>query len=213
MEGETSTSHEANNAATVLKRWTSDLHGLPSFTYELLTKHFGTEHSGADAQKHKKLGYQLFKDKYVGHVEVKKNVTKGNMTCFLVKGCVNAAMKNNVYTIYVHPNEANGERWAVQTCCCSTIAEPVATIFNTSLTSGTFPAAWKDSCISPIPKVSQPTCEGDTRPISLTHCLSKVLEDFVVQWMTKDVNNLDIQQFGCLKGSSTAYCLLDMIHN
>ena len=109
MEGETSSSHEANNAATELKRWTRDLHGLPSFTYELLTKHFGTEHSGAGAQKHKKLGYQLFKDKYVGQVEVKKNVTKGNMTCFLVKGCVNAAMKNNVYTVYVHLNEANGE--------------------------------------------------------------------------------------------------------
>ena len=27
------------------------------------------------------------------------------------------------------------------------------------------------------------------------------------------VNNIDIQQFGCLRGSSTAYCLLDMIHN
>ena len=94
------------------------------------------------------------------------------------------------------------------------IIEPVATIFDTSLTSGTIPAAWKDSCISPIPKVSQPTCEGDTRPISLTACLSKVLEDFVVRWMMKDVvNNLDIQQFGCLKLSSTAYCLLDMIHN
>jgi hypothetical protein len=99
LEGETSSSHEANNAATELKRWTRDLHGLPSFTYELLTKHFGTEHSGAGAQKHKKLG----------QVEVKKNVTKGNMTCFLVKDCVNAAMKNNVYTVYVHLDEANGE--------------------------------------------------------------------------------------------------------
>ena len=81
----------------------------PIIYVELLTKHFGTEHSGAGAQKHKKLGYQLFKDKYVGQVEVKKNVTKGNMTCFLVKSCVNAAMKNNVYTVYVHLNEANGE--------------------------------------------------------------------------------------------------------
>jgi RNA-binding protein YlmH len=60
--------------------------------------------------------------------------------------------------------------------------------------------------------VSQPTCEGDTRPIS--HSLSKVLEDFVVQWMMADVvNNIDIQQFGCLRVSSTAYCLLDMINN
>ena len=99
MEGETSTSHEANNAATELKRWTRDLHGLPSFTYELLTKHFGTEHSGAGAQKHKKLGYQLFKYKYVGQVEVKKNVTKGNMTCFLVKGCKCCHEKQCVHCI------------------------------------------------------------------------------------------------------------------
>lgn len=62
--------------------------------------------------------------------------------------------------------------------------------------------------------MSQPTWEGETRPISLTSCLSKVLEDAVVQWMMADVvNNIDLQQFGCLKGSSTAYCLLDMIHN
>ncbi|XP_028417051.1 uncharacterized protein LOC114541314 [Dendronephthya gigantea] len=118
MEGEASTSHEANNAATELKRWTRDLHGLPAFSYELLIKHCGIEHSGAGAQKHKKLGYQLFKDKYVGQVQVKKNVTKGNMVCFLVKGCVNAAMKNNVYTVYVHLNEANGE--VVHTNCTCT---------------------------------------------------------------------------------------------
>ena len=61
-------------------------------------------------------------------------------------------------------------------------AEPVAIIFNTSLTSGTFPAVLKNLCISPIPNVLQPTCEGDTQPISLTPCLSKVLENFVVQW-------------------------------
>jgi hypothetical protein len=73
---------------------------------------------------------------------------------------------------------------------------------------------WKDSCIFPIPKVSQPTCEGDTRPISLTLCLSKVLEDFVVQRMMEDVvNNINVQQFGCSRRSSTAYCLLDVIHN
>ena len=87
-------------------------------------------------------------------------------------------------------------------------------IFNKSLNSGTFPKAWKDSYITPIPKVSQPMCEEDTRPISLTSCLAKVLEDFVVRWIMFDVENLiDTQQSGCLRGSSTAYCLLDMIHN
>ena len=92
-------------------------------------------------------------------------------------------------------------------------ADPVAIIFNKSLKSGIFPNAWKDSFITPIPKVSQPVCEEDTRPISLTSCLAKVLEDFVVRWMSDVENSIDIQKFGCLRGSSTAYCLLDMIQN
>ena len=55
--------------------------------------------------------------------------------------------------------------------------------------------------------------EGDFRRISLTPCLSKVLEDFVVTWLIDDVKDkIDPNQFGCLKGTSTTYCLLDMIH-
>ena len=100
------------------------------------------------------------------------------------------------------------------------LAEPVATIFNASLTSGIVPATWKDSDIIPIPNPSKihpkshpPICEGDTRPISLTSCLSKVLEDFVVRWMITDIEDkIDPKQFGCMKCTSTTYCLLDMIH-
>ena len=55
--------------------------------------------------------------------------------------------------------------------------------------------------------------EGSFRSISLASCLSKVLEDFVVTWLINDVlDKIDPNQFGCLKGSSTTYCLLDMIH-
>ena len=54
------------------------------------------EKSGVGSQKHKKLGYQMLKDKYIGKVEDKANVVKGKMSCFLVKGCVNAAIKSNV---------------------------------------------------------------------------------------------------------------------
>ncbi|PFX16746.1 hypothetical protein AWC38_SpisGene18968 [Stylophora pistillata] len=93
------------------------------------------------------------------------------------------------------------------------LAEPITTILNTSLRSGTVPAAWKESNIIPIPKVHPPMDEGDTRPISLTLCLSKVLEDFVATWLIDDAKDkIDPNQFGCLKGTSTTYCLLDMIH-
>ena len=73
---------------------------------------------------------------------------------------------------------------------------------------------WKCFNIIPIPKVKQPPCESDTRPISLTPILSKVLKDFVVSWMIEDFGeHIDSRQFGSLKGSSTNYCLLDLMHN
>ena len=93
------------------------------------------------------------------------------------------------------------------------LAEPITTIFNESLSTGIVPRIWKESNIIPILKIQQPTSEGDTRPISLTPCLSKVLENFVVSWLIDDVKDkIDPCQFGCLKGTSTTYCLLDMLH-
>ena len=53
---------------------------------------------------------------------------------------------------------------------------------------------------------------GDFRPISSTPCLFKVLEDFAVTWLIDDVKDkINPDQFGCLKGTSTTYRLLDMI--
>ena len=49
--------------------------------------------------------------------------------------------------------------------------------------------------------------EGDFRPISLTSCLSKVLEDFVLTWLIDHVKDkVNPNQFGCLKGTSTTAC-------
>ena len=93
------------------------------------------------------------------------------------------------------------------------LTEPITAIFNALLSSGFVPALWKDSNTTPIPKIPQPTCEGDTRPISLTACTSKVLKDFVVKWMIEDVGDkIGPNQFGALKETSTTFCLLDMFH-
>ena len=87
-------------------------------------------------------------------------------------------------------------------------------IFNRSVSSGVFPERWKDSHLTPVPKVKPVTGDGDLRPIALTPVLSKVLEDFFVEWLIDDVkHHIDPQQFGSLKGTSTTYCLLDMLHN
>ena len=93
------------------------------------------------------------------------------------------------------------------------LAEPITTIFNKTLQSGIAPTLWKESNIIPIPKVSSPNEGSDTRPISLTPCLSKVLEDIVAKWLIDNIKGkIDQRQFGCLQGASTTFCLLDMIH-
>ena len=90
----------------------------------------------------------------------------------------------------------------------------VTKIFNASFSSGLFPKLWKVSYVSPVPKTTPVTCDDDLRPISLTPCISKVQEDFAVKWLIEDVQSeIDPQQFGSLKGSSTTYCLLDMFEN
>ena len=55
------------------------------------------------------------------------------------------------------------------------LTEHVTKIFNTLFSTTEVPI-WK----------VKPLCESDTRPLSLTPILSKVLEDFVVSWMILD---------------------------
>ena len=69
----------------------------------------------------------------------------------------------------------------------SELSEPVTTIFNRLLSSGNFLSAWRDAYILPIPKASAVTCDNDLRPVALTACLSKVFEDFVVQWLMEEL--------------------------
>ena len=79
MEEGTSTSLEAGNyEIPELKRWTKDLNMSSWFS---------------EAQEIRLINS---KDKYIGKVEDKANVVKGKKSCFLVKGCVNAAIKSKV---------------------------------------------------------------------------------------------------------------------
>ena len=95
----------------VEKRWTKCLKSLPPLTYELLQRHVqtGTGDQDNNAHRHKKLGYRLFKDRYVANVEVKSNVIMGNDEKCLIKATVHATMKQKSYVVYVHLNQATGE--------------------------------------------------------------------------------------------------------
>ena len=94
------------------------------------------------------------------------------------------------------------------------LAGPVASIFNASLSQATVPGIWKSADVIPLPKVKPPTqVEKHLRPIALTPILAKMLEGFVCKWM-EDLcpENDDPLQFGCVKGTSTTHCLIELLH-
>ena len=88
---------------------------------------------------------------------------------------------------------------------CGVLAGPIASTANASLRKRNIPTLWKSADICHVPKISPPqVIESDLRPISLTPVLSKVMEDFVYKWLLQYVTpNINLSQFGALKGTST----------
>ncbi len=88
------------------------------------------------------------------------------------------------------------------------LAPSLCHIFGRSLLTGCVPSDWKDAIVAPIPKVTNPTCPGDFRPISLLPIASKVMEKHVLNLLLPYVVPLlpDFQ-FGFGKGRGTVDCL------
>lgn len=92
------------------------------------------------------------------------------------------------------------------------LSDPLSTIFNAILRSGTYPQSWKRAVITPIPK-KQPVEEmKDLRPISITAIFSRVMESFLSKWVFRDLAPvIDTRQFGNVPGSSTTHYLASLI--
>jgi len=95
------------------------------------------------------------------------------------------------------------------------LVHPVTTFLNASFNKQRLPSTWKLADVSPLPK-TKPVKElkKDLRPISLTSCISKVAEDFVVTQYVKPavLSVLDPSQHGAIPKSSTTLALLEMLH-
>ena len=93
-------------------QWTKNLSFIPLLTPCIIEEHLIGDSSKLgklpNAHKHKKYGYQLFKDKMVTQVVVKADVLKGREKFFLVKSAVHASMKKAHYTVYVHLHQDSG---------------------------------------------------------------------------------------------------------
>lgn len=77
---------------------------------------------------------------------------------------------------------------------------------NLSIHTGIVPDAWKIANVVPIPKIKNPDCVSDLRPISLLPLPGKILEYFIhSQLMSHLINNkiLSDNQYGFRQGFST----------
>ena len=77
------------------------------------------------------------------------------------------------------------------------------------------PSIWKVANVIPLLKVKPvENLTKHLRPVSLTACLSKVAENFVVQDYIKPavLKNLDPIQYGAVPKSSTTHALIHMVH-
>ena len=96
------------------------------------------------------------------------------------------------------------------------LAFPITKIINASFKAQRIPRIWKLADVSPLPKTKPvKNLKKGPRPISLTACLSKVAEDFIVRDYVKPavLKILDPYQYGAVPKSSTTQALIHMIHN
>ena len=95
------------------------------------------------------------------------------------------------------------------------LAFPITKIINASFKEQRLPFIWKVADVSPLPKIKPVTdLRKDLRPISLTACLSKIAEEFIVCDYVKPavLNILDPCQYSAIPKSSTTYALIHMVH-
>ena len=96
--------------------------------------------------------------------------------------------------------------------CASTLALPLTTILNSSLTSGVFPRAWKHASITPIHKSGNLNNVENYRGISILNSLSKVLEKLVQRSLYTAVRHIiSAHQHGFVKNRSTVSNLMCFI--
>ena len=86
------------------------------------------------------------------------------------------------------------------------ISDPLCSLFNYSLSIGSYPTEWKDANISPIPKKGDLSLVTNHRPVSLLNVESKVFERLVFKHLynhLRDNNILTSLQSGFIPGDST----------
>ena len=93
------------------------------------------------------------------------------------------------------------------------LASPLHKLLNNIVQSAVWPEQYKIEYVTPIAKTTSPKNEDDLRPISLTASFSKLMEQFIVQWLTDCIGDkMDFRQYGGIKGNSVSHYLIEFIN-
>ena len=118
----------------------------------------------------------------------------------------------------INPTDAAGPdmipKWLLKEYA-DILALPITEILNASYRQQRLPSVWKMADVSRVPKKKLVLdLKKDLRPISLTPCISKVAEGFVVDDYLKPavLNVIDSSQYGEVPKSSTTLALISMLH-
>lgn len=93
--------------------------------------------------------------------------------------------------------------------CASALVIPLKIIYNTSLTTGIFPAEWKKAKVVPVFKSDKKDCISNYRPISILSTFAKVFESMICPHVQRHFNlYLSDHQHGFVASRSTTTNLL-----
>ena len=97
--------------------------------------------------------------------------------------------------------------------CRDVLAGVIAAIFNKFITAATFPPAWKEAEIEPVPKNRANHDHNNYRPVALTSILAKCFEKIIKQWLLSSMEfMLDPHQFAYRAGKSTDDAVATLLH-
>ena len=98
--------------------------------------------------------------------------------------------------------------------CSNQLSYIFHTMFSMSLSQCFIPAAWKMSCIIPVPKKVHITCLNDLRPVALTSHIMKIFERLFLNKLRPLVHRFqDPLQFAYRHGIGVDDALLYMMHS
>lgn len=91
--------------------------------------------------------------------------------------------------------------------------EQLTAVLNHCLRNAYFPASWKEADVVVIPKRQGVCGPGDFRPISITPCLSKILESIILRRLEDELRAEAVprHQFGFRKGVGTVDALASLV--